>query len=373
MKIMSNARFAAFLLLLAAGGLIARADDRAPSEERLTVVRKQFMTIKHPLSFHLNVEKTSSSVKYDNSRAFIVLDDDAKRLAEVNTENELIHGLWPFLDEHAYDSDAMLILLACVHAHVSEGYAIHYDARSDDPDSWPRQREDMIAFCKTQCRRFLGQPEWWYPHKVLFDRDTVLAESKTNALARTAYIAAMQKALADPKIRSDNPLEVKSILGLLCELDANEAATNFCDYLFYDWKTASEHRIQEHDKSDQGIYPVSSLAAIACLARLGEKSMPQVFDRFANATPEECSMQVGGGGLPILAIRYFYLQFMKETDAVKKLEDYKQEHPNLTELQITALNSILDAIKTKKYRPFFMDHSDWAAPKTASTNAPPTK
>jgi len=83
------------------------------------------------------------------------------------------------------------------------------------------------------------------------------------------------------------------------------------------------------------------------------------------------SCEIGGGGLPLLSINYFWLMHIKEAQAVECVEAFIRAHQDYTEQQIANLNVILDAIKTKKYRPFFMNGSDWFAP--VATNAPPTK
>lgn len=329
-----------------------------PNLTQLPKCRADFIGLQTNIVYRFVVDREDSNWKEDNSSSHVELLGETANFIGKYDLPTLALSLWPLLDDPARAADASACLFGAMKTQLGgTSPAIVKDTQ----------------LCKWAVRRAFNQPNWWYPHQILFDRETVLIESKTSAVVRANYIAAMQKALADPKIRTENPLEVKSILGLLCELKAVEAVATFCDYLFFDWKTGSDYIIQDVERTKLGEYPSSALAAIACLARLGEPCFPDVINCFANATDIEYSAIQGGKGVPILATRYFHLRMMKEEDALQKIDAYKKSHRSLTDRQAARLDTLVNDIRAKKYRPSSMKGSDWAAPSNAVTNAPTIK
>lgn len=250
------------------------------------------------------------------------------------------------------------------------------------PGSWPQSRPYAVDKCRRLCRSVLGQPEWWYPHPVLFDRGLVLAESKTNAAVRAAHIDAMVKALADPKIRGENPLEVNNILLILDALKAREAVQTFVDYLFYDWRTGGDYCLREGDLIPPPRYDPNKpnnlsqvqLPAFMYLPRLGDVSVPLVIRRLANATEEERSVEIGGGAAPAIAIKYFMWLRLTEKQALDAIADFQSKEEDLSEEQKATLAEVTAAILEKKYRSdALLKNSNpivrtWAP---SFTNAPP--
>jgi hypothetical protein len=175
---------------------------------------------------------------------------------------------------------------------------------------------------------------------------------------RAAHIEAMVKALADPKIRTDNPLEVNSILLILDALKAREAAQSFVDYMFYDWRAGRDYRLNDGDMLPLPRYDASKphnlaqvqLPVLLYLPRLGDVSVPMVLRRFANATDEERSVAVGGGAATAIVIKYFMWLRFTEQQALDAIADYQNKERDLSKEQIGALGELADAIKTKKYR-----------------------
>jgi len=345
------------------------SSQTAPDTNRVEKLKREFLSLKRPIAVGTFVEKTSTSLAFGNSIAYVTIGGDGKNFLEKSTVEELTYALWPFFEDDKYDADATLMLLCKLHVRISATYELTQDSQSVKR-FWPTERKGMIRLCKRSCQFALGEPDWWYPHLVLFDREKVLAECNDNPVARASYIAAMQKALANPNIRTENPLGVDETLGVLSALHAVEAAPTYVSYLLFDRTTGGDFRLATTNAM-QLVDKTDSLPFENCLPQLKLKVAPLVLARIANATHDEMSCEIGGGGLPLLSINYFWLMHIREAQAVECVEAFIRAHQDYAEQQIANLDTILDAIKTKKYRPFFMNGSDWSAPVAA--NAPPTK
>ena len=359
-----KASLTGILLLLAVGPSNAGSIvSSGPNGEEAVKLRGEYLAQALPISYEPHVKQADQF-----HISWIELTGRTQAFAERHSATDLIYALWPWFDDPQHAPEATILLLGVTHREMMRPQRLTYVDRAN-PGNWVRLASGYMDECKIACRGALGQPEWWYPHKVIFDRETVLKESKTNALVRSKYIAQMVQVLSNPQIRTDNPLEVKSILGLLCEIRAVNAASTFCDYLFYDWRTGRDYRFADEVSIGQGAYPNSALAAVACLASLGETTIPVVLDRFSRVTAEESSVNVGGGGAPVLAVRYFYLLHYTEQQAISAIEDFKLANRDLPEVRIARMNELVEAIRGKKYRPRFFraNRSDWAAPEATNS------
>jgi hypothetical protein len=259
-----------------------------PSEERIAAVRREFDTLIRPLDFHV---KTQRMDHFDLT--WFALDGEAQRLADRYSTVELVYSLWAYLDDTNREAEAAVVLLA------KTGKKMMYPAltfrNATRPGNWSQFRTGYLDYCRIACRQVLGEPEYWYPHKVLFD-----------------------------------------------------------------FKTGRDYRVEAGDSISRGEYR-DALMGPECLAQLGSDALPFFLARLADATPEECSVEVGGGALPVLAVRYFYLLRLTEQTSVQSILDYKRAHRELTQRQALALDTVLEAVRSKKYRPFYMARSDWAA------------
>ena len=330
-------------------------------DNRVMDVRQAFLGLPRPLGYEMK-----SKHDYVDTLTWIVLTGETAQFANKYSTNELIYALWPYLDNHEYNAEAAIILLGTTGRKFLSPLILTYKDRRQ-PGNWSYLRSDYLDNCKIACRTALKQPNWWYPHKVFFDRKTVLAESKTNAIVRAAYVAAMQKALADPKIRTENPLEVHNIISCLYILDKKAAVSNFVDYIFYDFKNGGDLRRKHEKLTGNDILVEGHPVGLVAFGNMGDEYLPLVLERFSKATPEERSIEVGGGAMPMLAIYYFHSIRYSEEQALKAIESFKTSNTNLTKEQIAALDEIGDAIRTKKYRPdYFRMHElgrpDWSAP-----------
>ena len=325
-------------------------------------IRAEFSGIAQPIHYESNTKRGDHF-----TLSWIELNAGARTFGEKYTAKELIYSLWPWLDDAGHAPEATIMLLGVTGRQMMRSQKLTY-VDSGKPGNWASLAPGYIDECKIACRLALSQPDEWYPHQVLFDRDAVLAESKTNALTRANYIGAMQKALADPKIRTENPLGVEETLNLLCSLGATEARSTFLDYLFFDWKAEMDYRIGTTTGSYPGKPDVyhAYLPCIAYLARMGSNNVPMVLQRFADTSVDERLIGENGGGSPVAAIRYFYLLGFTENQAIKSIEDFRQsKRGQLTDKQIEALQEIVDVIKEKRHRPdyFKVGHPDWAEQK----------
>jgi hypothetical protein len=351
-----------------------------PDTNRVEQLKREFLSLKRPIDVGTFVEKPSTSLVIGNSIAYVTIGGDGKKFLEKATVKEVVYALWPFLDGVEHDADAALMLLCKLHVRISAGYELTQDSQSAKR-SWPRERTGIVRVCKRSSQFALAEPDWWYPHNVLFDLTVVLEESRTNPVVRAGYIAAMQKALEDPKIRLENPLGVDETLVTLSFLNATEAAKTMVDYMFFDRSTGSDYRIPE-DGTTNGFWDPNKphnlgLPCNRDLPRLGEACVPYVLARIADSSETERSTRVGGGAQTILPMFYFIAVGFSEEQAVAAIARFKQEHKELTNVQLGALNELVEVIEKKKFRPDGFRGcrervpASWAVP--VSTNDVPGK
>ena len=342
----------------------------SPNTNRIAQLKQAFLLLNRPIDVSTFVEQPSTSALYDNSVAYVTIGGDGKRFLESAPTLDLCYALWPFLENPQYDADSALMLFCKLHERIIARYELTQNSQSV-ANYWPTERAGIIKRCKRLCQVALHQPDWWYPHQVLFDREKVLAESKDNRVARASYIAAMQKALADPNIRTENPLGVEETISLLSALNARNSASTLVSYLLFDKTTGMDFRLSSVSQLTRGILGNDKPPFVGYLPWLKREPLSLIFKRIADATPEEMSCEVGGGAIPYFMIDYFWIIDVSEKDAIDLINGYIHTCPDLSGKQCANLVIIIDAIRTKKYRPFFMKGSDWAAP--IATNAPPTK
>jgi hypothetical protein len=337
-----------------------------PSDESVQAIRDSFLQLSRPLSYNYVVDKPARDETSPlTAESHFELKSDAARLAATTNAMALIQALWPYLTDQRYDAEAYIILTAAFRPQVIGN--IRFDFISAEmPGHWPLIRRQEVDVCKNSIRNALNQPDWWYPHKVLFDRDTVLAECKTNALARANYVGAMQKTLADPGIRTGNPLEANSILLILSALDAKEAAPMFVDYAFFDFKTGNDYRRSSGNTNDFSDVYLQVVPSTTVIPRLGKDFVPLVLKRLSNATQEDRSIQAGGGATPVLAILYFIQVGLSENEAQQVVEQGLKDR-NLTDAQRAALTEVQTAITNKLYRPEWLRRTSIASKKTWAT------
>lgn len=333
----------------AAGDGAPRSPD--PYEALVAKIGQEFLTISKHVDYRIEVTRPRRSVRFDDGSSRIRLKGAALDMSKRYTLADLATGLWCYLD----DPDHVLAASVILYAKAGETFmGAGGGGRPGNGES-----------CKVTVRRALGQPEWWYPHPVLFDRGRVLAESKTNAVVRAAHIEAMVKALADPKIRTENPLEANNILLILDALKAREAVQTFVDYMFYDWRTASDYRLkigeapsrhsstteaEHYERTTIGGIVQSPLPCIHILPNLGSDYVPLALRRIANSTPEERAVYEGGGAVTACALYYFIFLRFTEKQALDAITDYQDKEEDLSQEQKDALGELAEAIRGKKFR-----------------------
>jgi hypothetical protein len=352
-----------------------------PEESQCQAVRKRFQDLARPLPYRYVVDTPSRSIFSHDAKSHFELSGDAMRLVEQTAVPDLVYGLWTCLDDTQTEAEAYIVLSVATKRRILADLRFAYRSATD-PGNWPRLRQQQVELCRRACRQVLGEPECWYPHKVLFDADAILRDRKDPA-ARSRNIAAMVQALADPGIRSENPLEVKSALSLLFALRATEAASTFRDYMFYDWQQGRDYRLAEGDtrvldryepREVHNVYQIS-LPYRAYLAELGTNYVDLALSRFAGATEEERSVRTGGGGTTVLGILYFIRLGYTPSQTLAAIEAHKVAHPEMTASQRMALDELATAINDGLYRPRGLAvsrtpaHREWAnVPAAAATN-----
>lgn len=337
---------------------VCQAVERFPARatEDISRIRDEFLMLHGRVEFLFVVDEKSPTILWDEARSHIELKGRANDLVNRHRVASIVLALWSYLDVREYKDDACVCLLAAIGGELSGSLKSHvFD----------------VPMCKWRIRRFFGESDDWYPHQELFNRERILSESQTNATTRANYIEEMKKALADKDLRTKNPLEVMEIFNILYDLKAYNAADSILDYLYYNQKTGNDFVIPNKMCADSGRFPDGTLNAIALLSVFGTNCLPSVLMRFANASEGEQSMAVGGGGLPVYAIRFFYLQDIKEVEAIQRINGFIEDHTELSERQRNVLRNLIVVIREKKHRAFFMDQSDWAAPKP--TNSVPAR
>ena len=356
----------AFLVAAPAAGGPPPVPSLSPSRADVERARAAFLKLSRPLAYKYVVDRPARD-PFEYALSHIALHKDAKALAEGTPAMVLVYALWPFLTNQTYDAEAFIILQGALEPKMAGDWGLDFiDAAH--PGSWPRVRPYAIDKCRRLCRSVLGQPEWWYPHPVLFDRGRVLAESKTNAVVRAAHIEAMVKALADPKIRTENPLEANNILLILDALKAREAAETFVQYALFDWSTGADFRRRSDSTNDFSDVHGLTLPIVTLIPRLGAHALPLVLERFGNATAEEYSVQRGGGALPVLAVMYFIGCGYSESASIAAIDTFLHRSEELGDAQVSALRGIQHAISAKLYRPAWLtrvrtqSYRAWAAP-----------
>ena len=333
----------------------------SPPDTRNAAVRQAFRELERPIEYILLRQGDSHG-----PMSFISLQGGASAFARRYSAAELVYALWPLLDSPEDDADAALILMGKLNVTL---YTDSFTYRQpSERGNWSAMRTYCVETCRIYARRALGQPEWWYPHPVLFDRGRVLAESKTNAVVRAAHIEAMVKALADPKIRTENPLEANNILLILDALKAREAAETFVQYALFDWSTGADFRRRSDSTNDFSDVHGLTLPIVTLIPRLGAHALPLVLERFGNATAEEYSVQRGGGALPVLAVMYFIGCGYSESASIAAIDTFLHRSEELGDAQVSALRGIQHAISAKLYRPAWLtrvrtqSYRAWAAP-----------
>jgi len=213
-------RLALYSITLTAWCVKAQVDFKVPTDDEIRRARETFASLPRPIEY--SMERTNTPLLI---LCRIKLRNTTKKFADTISFCALAYALWPMLDVPKSNAEAAIVLLGASGEQFSAQSLTYIDASS--PGNWDSMGRTYIADCKRAIRLAFKQSDSWYPHKVLFDRETVLSESKTNEAMRAAYVEAMQKALADPKIRTENPLEAHNILLLLYSLDRQNSVLGY--------------------------------------------------------------------------------------------------------------------------------------------------
>lgn len=193
-------------------------------------------------------------------------------------------------------------------------------------------------------------------------------QSRNDPVKRAEIISQLTTLLSDPSVRETNPLGIPDMLRGLSSLNAFEAESTLVSYMFFDKNRGSDFRLIEGDmdvligKRSQSMRVfynrhVPTAGSLWCVTWAGTNFAPRIIERFSQATPEEMSMEVGGGAFPFLAYRYFAMlqrkgrhggRFTPE-ECIQMVQSFIDSHSTLSLAQKTNLDKIIDVIRTRKW------------------------
>jgi hypothetical protein len=282
---------------------------------------------------------------------------DMKALVTAHGLPTLIYALWRYLDDPVYEAQAFLVLSAARNSSIFCS-SLTYRSKAD-PGNWPDWRGALLRGFKCDCATALGEPtNDWYPHKVLFDPATVLAES-VDPTTRAAHVEAMRAALRDPALRVENPAAVNDIIELLWDLDAKDAAAEIAPYFLYSWKQAGTFRatpgsldIGLDQLAVKGVCEVGvECLAIPFLAKVaGQSSGPLVLEQYAATTAADRVVAEGGGCAPLFFLNYAVSARFSRSGAVAAIDSFLQAHPSLPAQQAAALTELRGIVLSGQYQ-----------------------
>lgn len=199
-------------------------------------------------------------------------------------------------------------------------------------------------------------------------RRNMVEVSRVDPERRASLISRLTTLLADPNVRRDNPLGIPDALHELIRLEALEAESTLVAYMFYDTNRGSDFRLIDGDldvltgRRSQSERVAShqhapTAGSLWCVTWAGTNFVPKVLERLSQATPEEMSMDVGGGAVPFLAFKYFAAlrnggrsdSKLTPDECVRMIQSYKGCHPTMSAEQKTRLDVIIDVIEKRTW------------------------
>ena len=159
--------FMALVLPSSADLIYPGLDEPAPPpSERVKLIQREFIALKRPLEFR---QKIKEGGWRGGDVCDLVLKGQVARFAAKYSNVELVHALWPMLDDPKTDADACVVLFGKFAPRMVSGYFSSYRSPQQSGD-WEFERKDNVRFCKSNCRGVVGQGSnpFWKPHPVLF-------------------------------------------------------------------------------------------------------------------------------------------------------------------------------------------------------------
>ena len=368
-------------VIIAAINLIARSHTNAeliltyieesfpPPEIRIEQIRGEFKSLKRPLDFKQDIKGENNFRGVDSCE--IKLYGDTLRFAQKYTNVEIIHALWPMLDDPKTDADTCIVLFGKFAPRMVSGYFSTYKSQLN-PGDWEYERTENVDFCKMKSRQVLGHGNnpFWQPHPVLFEYDhekfkTINIDQNKCAV----WVEKFRKWLGDPDVVKNNPLEVDKIMTALFYMkkNAKDAAPEVAELLFYSWQQAGNYRYDldfydkwlpfmnmrdiPEDKIIRTVFPISRDCSVPyVLSQIaGTNAIPLVLSRYTRTTHEDRLEKPGGGYAPAFAIYYLNKVNLTRKEAVDVIESYAKNNSKLTPEQLNALESLRVAILNKEY------------------------
>lgn len=336
-----------------------------PPQERVEQIRREFMALKRPLDFTVKV-KDGGWRGGDVSE--LILRGATARFAEKYSNVELVHALWPMLDDPKTDADASIVLFGKI-APSSHGRHFTNYRSPQQPGDWAVRRKDDIRICKLKCREVVGQGgnPFWKPHPILFQYDDKMFRAMADKPdERTEWIGKLRGWLRDPEVIANNPLEVYKIINTLSLLKANEATPEVADLLFFSWSQGGNYRYDpeffrepynwgsQDDGNDlERAYLMiwSSCPALEFLTRIpGKSALTNILDVYVQSSPEDRKIGIGGGNAPAFVLSFCKGSGLKQDDTINAIKVYKTSSKDLSPAQRTLLDDLIATIKSGKFQ-----------------------
>ena len=334
-----------------------------PPQERVEQIRREFLALKRPLDFTVKV-KDGGWRGGDVSE--LMLRGATARFAEKYSNVELVHALWPMLDDPKTDADASIVLFGKI-APSSHGRHFTNYRSPQQPSDWEERRKDDIRICKLKCRAVVGQGgnPFWKPHPILFQYDY----EKFRAMAdkpgeRTEWIGKLRGWLRDPEVIANNPLEVYKIICTLTALSEKEVPPELFNLILYDWRTGQSYRFRRSDYPQENIhsgnelsYAAGSMNSFCTVMMYMTSALPlddfgMILDWYVATTDEDRALGEGGGNAAALIVQFCFRagSGFTQVETVEAIQEYKRTGQTLSSGQSQILDELCNIIQSGKYQ-----------------------
>ena len=327
-----------------------------PPQERVEQIRREFLALNRPLDFTVKVKDGGWR---GGDVSDLVLGGATARFAKAYSNVELVHALWPMLDDPKTDADAFMVLFGKIAPSRYGGHFPSYRS-PQQPGDWAVRRKDDIRICKSKCLGVVGQGgnPFWKPHPILFQYDyekfRTMSDQPTD---RAEWIGNLRGWLRDPDVVTNNPLEVYKIAVALRDLKAAEAAPEIAELLFYDWQQGGNYRDSNKVERMEIGPPAECMMLSVLPAVAGTNAIPFALGRYLRTSAEDRMEKPGCGYAPALMIRFFiglpkvgnrgrYTQ----ADAIGAIQAYKASRKDLAPDQKAILDDLIATIKSGRYQ-----------------------
>lgn len=231
---------------------------------------------------------------------------------------------------------------------------------------WKSQRVSVVRECRFLSRQTLGVGQFWEPHEILFDFDSIIGESN-----RVHSIETLRRLLSNDSVLRNNPQEVRRILEASYALSAVELTNELIRTFFYDLSTGNDFCLsRQNANTHRSLWkPLSKpdewkdhpdwtpefpdVAVPRLLAKVaGKDAIPLVFDHFSKTKELARSVDIGGGFAEVIVIRYLMEKSLHLTrnQCLSALEDFLVTHRSLPDDRRSVLAHLRTTLISGRYQ-----------------------